>query len=137
MSRRLYRLPEQGQLTGVAAGLGDYFNIDPTVVRVLIVALAFLTDGLAVLAYFLLALILPTRDGKGATSSQRFRSFAQGTGGQQSASNARNWLGVGLIVIGGWFLISQLWPGLIDIQFDILWPLALIAIGGFILLKRR
>lgn len=128
MSKRLYRLPEQGQITGVAAGLGEYFNIDPTVVRVLIVALVFLTDGLAVLAYFLLAIILPTKD--------RTRRASQSTG-DWASPKVRNWLGGGLIIVGGWYLLTQLWPNLVIINLDILWPLALIALGAFILLRRR
>ena len=48
-------------LGGVAAGLADYFDIDPTIVRVGFVALAFL-GGLAVPLYLAGWLLIPDED---------------------------------------------------------------------------
>jgi phage shock protein C len=46
-------------LAGVAGGIAEYSNIDPTLVRVLFVLLAVFTGGGALLAYPILWLIVP------------------------------------------------------------------------------
>jgi phage shock protein PspC (stress-responsive transcriptional regulator) len=48
-------------LAGVAAGLADYFDIDPTLVRIGLVALSFL-GGLAVPLYLAGWLLIPEED---------------------------------------------------------------------------
>jgi len=45
-------------LFGVCGGLGTYFSVDPTVVRLLFV-LAFLLGGHGLLAYLIIALVVP------------------------------------------------------------------------------
>lgn len=58
MERQLRRNRQNRMLFGVAGGIARYFNIDPVVVRVAFVALAFL-NGIGVLLYILFALIMP------------------------------------------------------------------------------
>ena len=48
-------------MCGVCAGIADYFNIDPSIVRVLWAVLA-LAAGTGVLAYIACAIILPEGD---------------------------------------------------------------------------
>jgi phage shock protein C len=43
---------------GVCAGLGDYFDIDPTIVRILFVVIAF-AGGASLLAYLIMWIIVP------------------------------------------------------------------------------
>jgi phage shock protein C len=57
--RRLYRSRTNKQVTGVSAGLGDYFGIDPTVIRILWVVVTFVTFPVAPIAYITLACIMP------------------------------------------------------------------------------
>ena len=56
---RLYRSRLQRKIFGVCGGLGEYFNLDPTLIRIVFVASAFASFGVAILAYILFALILP------------------------------------------------------------------------------
>jgi phage shock protein C len=44
---------------GVCAGLGEYLNIDPTVVRLLFVLALFLTGPGILVAYLIMAIIVP------------------------------------------------------------------------------
>lgn len=56
--RKLYRSRQDRWLFGVCGGLGDYFSVDPTVIRVLfLLAAVFFGHGL--LAYLLLAIFVP------------------------------------------------------------------------------
>ena len=56
--RRLYRSRDR-QLAGVAGGMAEFLDIDPTVVRILWIIVAIASGGLALLAYFILALVIP------------------------------------------------------------------------------
>lgn len=55
--RRLER-PEQRMIAGVCSGLGEYFDIDPVVVRIAFVILTVL-GGAGILAYLILWIIMP------------------------------------------------------------------------------
>ena len=61
--KTLYRLPKQGKIAGVCAGLADYFDMDVTLMRVLFVVAAFVTGGFGLLLYIILAIILPVSGG--------------------------------------------------------------------------
>ncbi|MEW6030408.1 MAG: PspC domain-containing protein [Chloroflexota bacterium] len=57
--RSLYRSNTNRMLAGVCAGLADYMNMDPTVMRLIFVLLFFVTGPGVLLAYFIMALIVP------------------------------------------------------------------------------
>lgn len=56
--KRLYRNPQDKKLAGVCSGIANYFDIDPTVVRLAWVLLS-LFGGSGVIAYIVCALIIP------------------------------------------------------------------------------
>jgi phage shock protein PspC (stress-responsive transcriptional regulator) len=57
--KRLYRSRRDRKIAGICAGLAEYFGIDPTLMRVAWVVLAFLSVGLAVLLYLVLIFVIP------------------------------------------------------------------------------
>ena len=56
--RKLYRSVDDRWLAGVCGGLAKYFNLDPTLVRVIFVALALVGLG-GVILYLLMWVIVP------------------------------------------------------------------------------
>jgi phage shock protein PspC (stress-responsive transcriptional regulator) len=58
MEKKLYRSRTNKKLFGVCGGLAEYFEIDATIVR-LILALLVVFAGFGVLAYLIAALIMP------------------------------------------------------------------------------
>ncbi len=58
--KKLYRNPENKMLAGVCSGIADYFNIDPTLVRLGWVLFSLL-GGSGLLAYIIAAIIIPER----------------------------------------------------------------------------
>jgi len=58
MNKRLYRSRTDRMLGGVCAGLGAYFGVDPTLVR-LVFALLFVFGGSGFLLYLILWIVLP------------------------------------------------------------------------------
>ena len=58
MKKRLVRNVQDKKIVGVCAGLDDYFDIDPTLVRALWILFTLL-GGSGVLAYIILWVIMP------------------------------------------------------------------------------
>jgi phage shock protein C len=56
MQKRLVK--KDKKLLGVCGGLGDYFDVDPTIVRILFVA-GVLLFGSGILLYIIMAIIMP------------------------------------------------------------------------------
>jgi len=57
--KKLYRSNTDKMLCGVCAGIGEYLNVDPTVVRLLWVL--FGLTGFGILAYIAAAIIMPVK----------------------------------------------------------------------------
>ena len=60
MEKKLYKSRTNKMVAGVCGGIGEYFNIDPTLVRLGFVALSFLAGG-GLFVYILAAIIIPTQ----------------------------------------------------------------------------
>ncbi len=56
--RRLFRSRDR-MLAGVAGGMAEYLDIDPTIIRILWVIIGIASAGFALIAYVILALIMP------------------------------------------------------------------------------
>lgn len=56
--KKLHRSQDQKMLGGVCGGLGEYFNIDPTIVRIIFIAFALIAGG-GLLLYLILWLLIP------------------------------------------------------------------------------
>ncbi|MCU7495500.1 MAG: PspC domain-containing protein [Ignavibacteria bacterium] len=58
-SGKLYRSSSNRMIAGVCAGLGDYLNMDPTLIRIIWAILTFGSFGIGILIYILFALLVP------------------------------------------------------------------------------
>ncbi|HAI52369.1 MAG: PspC domain-containing protein [Limnochordia bacterium] len=58
MSKRIYRSSRDRKIGGVCGGIAEYFNIDPTIVR-LIWAILAIVYGTGILAYIVAWIIIP------------------------------------------------------------------------------
>lgn len=58
--KKLYKDPYDKKLAGVCGGLGNYFNIDPTVVRLICLLLDFLTGIVPGIVVYILAAVIMT-----------------------------------------------------------------------------
>ena len=58
--KRLYKIEQGKELAGVCGGIAEYFNVDPTLVRIgwVIASFAF---GCGLLAYIICAIIMPNK----------------------------------------------------------------------------
>lgn len=67
--RRITRTRNGRMITGVCSGVGAYFGVDPTLVRIGAVLLTILTSGAGILLYVAATLIIP-EEGKDASIAQ-------------------------------------------------------------------
>lgn len=61
MEKRLNRIKSNKMIGGVAAGLAEYFNLDVTLVRVLLVV-AFFAPIPSIIPYIVLWIVMPTKE---------------------------------------------------------------------------
>lgn len=59
--KKLYRVEEGRMLTGVCGGVAEYFNLDPSIVRIVWVAACFVTASLGFWAYLIASFVLPKK----------------------------------------------------------------------------
>ena len=60
VKKKLYRSRKDRKLAGVCGGLAEYFDIDPTIIRVIWAVLA-LCYGTGLLIYLVMALVVPVK----------------------------------------------------------------------------
>ena len=173
MRERLYRSRTDRVLFGVAGGMADWLDVDPSVVR-LVWAILVLFGGAGLLLYIIAALVIPEEPYEpvgvmpgmppgavpGATPGAGYTGAAAGDAGTaatmpaapgapasgwtsyadaraarhaaraarraERGNNAGIVFGVILILVGGWFLLRTMVPGLDDRW---LWPGLLVVVG--------
>jgi phage shock protein PspC (stress-responsive transcriptional regulator) len=157
--KRLYRSITDRKLAGVAGGIGEYFVLDPLLIRLVFVILT-LAGGGGVLIYIVLWIVTPERPAYVSQSQAPPSSSEPTEGYQDNASTETNYTktepdftspssqaaapqarernkgsligGLVLITIGALFLADELIP---RIDFGDLWPLILVAIGAGLLIN--
>ncbi len=60
--KRLHRSVKDKKILGICGGAGEYFDIDPTIVRIAYVLFTFLSGGMGLILYFILYLVIPEAD---------------------------------------------------------------------------
>jgi phage shock protein PspC (stress-responsive transcriptional regulator) len=150
MDNRLTRSRSDAMIAGVCSGLGKYLGIDPTLVRLFFVLLALTGNGIGLLLYILLWIVLPLEDQPRDTSfgdtvrsgSLEIADQARLMGDELRqlvrSPNPRAGLIVGsaLILLGVVFLLQNLnLPWLNWVDTDVIWPILLIMGGGALLIR--
>lgn len=107
---------------GVAGGLGRYLGIDPVILRIAFVLLA-ISGGSGVLLYLIAWIAIP----------EEKEGDPVGESLQRDSYTGRLIVGGTIILVGSILLVSTVFPA-ID---QYLWPLAIVAIGAFIVLGGR
>ncbi len=143
MQKKLYRSRKDKMIGGVAGGLAEYFDLDPTLVRIVFVVSLFL-GGSGILAYIILWIVVPEepyiapsaetpKDQPSSTEASQ-DSEAYRKAAEEQREKRRNVAGVIFLVIGFIFLADNFLP---RFHFGDYWPLILIAIGVGLLMNSR
>ena len=158
MQKRLYRSRTDRMIWGVCGGIANYFDIDPTIIRIIAVLLTVLSGGGAILAYIVLTIVVPLES---STSSEpkdvikenveEIKQTAEHFGEEMRSTFGRHegdvrdmsrnpmrhggyFIAIILIIIGVIFLLGNFFSWL---AWKYLWPVVLIVIGLLIILSPR
>lgn len=88
--RKLYRNRQKGVVGGVCAGIADYFEIDPILVRILFVVTLFMTLQVAFIAYWVAYFALDNDPGSLTDGSGKLCSRFNTRYERQSVLNSVN-----------------------------------------------
>ena len=130
MSERLYRSREDRMLAGVAGGLAEMWDADPSLVRIVWALLVVVSGGIALLVYIVMAIVVPEGDAAdalatpaaaadGRAARRAARAARQAARGEHS-NTAAIVIGGLLIVVGGLFFLEEWLPAF---DLDVFWPL--------------
>jgi phage shock protein C len=81
-TKKLYRSRNDRFISGVCGGLGKYFNIDPMLIRIAFILLAF-AQGFGILLYIILMVVVPLEPGTGeieAVNKDKIKDLAETAG---------------------------------------------------------
>ena len=146
MRERLYRSRSDRMLFGVAGGMADWLDLDPSLVR-LVWALLVLAGGIGFLLYIVAAIVIPEEPVGGAAAASAGAAGAAAAQGSRADASADDWyarrqarrdaraqrggngaviFGLVLIVLGGWFLVNRY----LNIDSALVVPGVLIVLGA-------
>jgi len=155
MEKKLQRIPHEGAVAGVCAGLGAYFGVDKTWVRLVFIISVFFSGYMGIgllgpIVYIVLWIVLPvksfviphdpfnvdyraqpaqpTEDFEGYTPPYAWNNAASAHASNTKVSKDRYVAGLILVILGVFFLLHQL-----DIfywrDFARFWPVLIIILG--------
>ena len=138
-TKQLYRSKINRVIGGVCGGLGEYFEVDPIVFRIIFILLA-VFGASGVVVYVILWILIPEQNEKRSQDlGENIKTGARQMADElkdssQTNHNARLIGGLIIIAIGTIFLLQEFFP-FWHVGFDKLWPLIIVAIGISILRK--
>lgn len=130
MNRRLYRCRHDRRLAGVAAGVAEFFDLDPTVVRV-VWFLSIFFGGLGLFLYIAMALIVPLEP---LSDDEAAALAAAPSGHRHLARGEGRWttiVGFALILFGALALLDVALPMWADARNYVV-PLFVIGLGAIL-----
>ncbi len=143
--KKLYRSRTDKLIAGVCGGLGDYFNLDPLLFRVLFLILL-AAGGSGFWLYIILAILIPPQPLPGQTEAPynprehihevaaEFKDSAHKWAGEvrqdrrAHSGHGRMWIGLIIVAVGIVALVNQLFP-LPWVRWEFLWPVLVIIVG--------
>ncbi|MBW8011054.1 MAG: PspC domain-containing protein [Chloroflexi bacterium] len=127
--KKLYRSRSDSVIAGVAGGLGAYFGVDPVFLRVLFVLLTVAGEGIGLLFYILMVIVVP-RVPKGEEITRASVPLHEN---RQAGLIG----GSGLIFLGLFLFVDNLNLSWLNwVEFGTLWPLLLV-LGGVTIVVRQ
>jgi phage shock protein C len=151
VNRRLYRCQHDRILAGVASGMAERFDLDPTLVRLLWVASVFF-GGFGLLLYIVMAIIVPLEPAGGPVAGPSTSDAAAGhASGGATGTGPASWhatlvehrhvprdnsrlatiVGIVLILFGTLALVDTVLPDWAD-HGRFLWPAFILGIGALL-----
>lgn len=139
MEKKLQRSRNKKVIAGIAGGLSDYLDVDPVIIRIVIVLIT-IFHGIGLLIYVVMWIVIPEEpfnntffqsetgeaENIGETKYDGASNFSTELN-KASSSNGRIIVGVILIFIGIIFLAEKMFPFL---DFEFVFAIGMIALGA-------
>lgn len=130
--KRLKKSRTNRVMDGVLGGIGEYFSIDPIIIRIIFLIFTISTGIFGgVILYIIAMVIMPGGNSYRDTFDESFESDKQTR--TRQAQNGAIWIGFILILIGAMFLIRNVFH--IDLWYylrqygEYLWGIGLVVLG--------
>lgn len=124
---------------GVAGGIAEYSGLDPVLIRVIFVALACM-NGVGIFLYIVLMIVVPERssvasvEAPPATDSAAIPAQVMERVGDKKSF--RLLIAGVLIAFGCLALVREIF-GIQLMQWSLIWPIAVVVLGVYLLIKRK
>jgi len=138
--KKFYRSRTDRVIWGVCGGLGEYFNVDSTLIRILFIILT-LGSGVGVILYIVLALMVPNNPNQKAGSPKSANDLAEELGASakkiraemnnQGDHHTKNILGLIILTIGVAMFIKEAFHLAID--WGMIYPFMIVLLGLYLL----
>lgn len=142
--KKFYRSRTDRVIWGVCGGLGAYFGVDSTLIRILFVLLAF-GSGVGITLYLVLALLFSSSPKDSISGAKKVKELAEELGvsakkmssaiNSENPYHARNIFGALVLIFGLYLLLNQAF------HFYINWfwfyPFLIIILGFYFLISRK
>lgn len=139
MEKRLYKSRENRALCGVCGGIGEYFNIDPVIIRLLVVVFT-LCGGAGLIGYIIAAIIIPEKDKTADPESFREKYSGQEADEyndfpeqKKSGRSGTLTLGIILLALGAFVGFRAFAPWIPE---ELILAVLLIALGIYFVIRR-
>jgi phage shock protein C len=122
-SKRLYKSRHHRMIDGVCGGFAEYFNADPTIVRILWILLTLASFGAGIALYLACMFIVPVNPAHVGPNA---------SAAPQSTNGARHFWGAALIILGSIILLSNLGFPFFHfwyVPWGIVFPIIIILLG--------
>lgn len=141
--KKLYRLPKEGKVAGVCAGLAEYLEFDVTLVRLVFVVLTLASGGFGIFIYIVLAVVMPMSNApsgptvSGNNIGENVQALAEEVKHSGGLNRVRNYTGAVLVALGIWLLLIQFFPNWAFLNWNVVWPVLLVILGLALVVKGR
>jgi len=124
--KKLVRSKNDRIIFGICGGIGEYFNIDASIIRLVFFLLAIPSFGTIALLYLVSAFIIPEDSGY---------IYADRENNPIRTHDSAIILGIGLIIIGSYLLLRIVFPEIRMLHR--FWPALLIVFGTYLLISNK
>ena len=118
--KKLYRNISDKVIAGVASGIGNYFQVDPIIIRIIFLASLFI-GGFGLIAYIICWIGIPAKDGSEPIITKRYYRDMDDKVIGGVAMGIAKYFGVDVSIIRILFLVSIFFGGIGLIVYFILW----------------
>lgn len=133
MKKRLYRSQKDKMIAGVCGGIAEYFKIDPTIVRILIVLLAISTPQIFIITYIISAVVIPERPIDYIDDEEEVEVLDKDGNKVDKQHDSRRVLGMIFVGAGALMLVSK---SVSWFDSSMLLAIGIIAVGIYVLMRK-